>query len=176
MVGTGRKKGTGVEMKGVDLLASIINLEGNLKFELCFLRNDMFDYRPERSNFENWVPFILCLNLPNRYTIIGESSKAIMTIFEVDKLINGVKSVLSHVKTRKNGIYMFNSSEGYFELKLETIPVDNVIEFELWINVGIQTKGEIYGYDEGVRFVTGTNALNRFITDLQKNYIDVMNF
>lgn len=96
-----------------------------------------------------------------------------MTIFEIKKLIYGIDNVLAHVESRENGVYTFNSSESFFELKLEVIPEDNVIEIELWINVGIQTKGKYSGFDEGVRFVISKDELNNFFEDFKENYFEV---
>ncbi len=66
--------------------------------------------------------------------------------------------------------YTFNSSESFFELRLEAIPEDNVIEIELWINLGSQTNGKISGFDEGVRFVTRKEELNDFFKGFKENY------
>lgn len=162
-----------IRREGRNLMANIINLEENLEFEICFKRNDMFDYNPERSDYENWVPFTLGLNLPNRHSRIEENAKATMTIFEIKKLIYGIENVLAYMESRENCLYTFNSSESFFELKLEVIPEDNVIEIELWINVGIQTKGKYSGFDEGVRFVISKDKLNNFFEDFKENYFEV---
>lgn len=155
-------------------LANILNLERNLKFEICLEENDMFDYRPERCDYENWIPFTLHLNLPNRCSMIDESTKATMTVFEIKKLIKGIENVLIHLENQKNCIYSFNCSESFFDLKLETILEDNVIEIELWINVGNQTNGMIHGYDDGVRFVTGIDELNKFLRDFKKEFYELI--
>ncbi len=152
------------------LLANIINLERNLEFEIYLSKNDMLDYNPERSDYENWVPFTLHLNLPNRNSMIEEDAKATMTVFEIKNLLHGIESVLFHLESKENYIYTFNSSESFFELRLEAIPEDNVIEIELWINLGSQTNGKISGFDEGVRFVTRKEELNDFFKDFKENY------
>lgn len=154
-------------------MADIINLEKNLKFEICFQRNDMYDYNPERSDYENWIPFTLGLNLPNRHIRIEENTKATMTICEIKNLICGIDNVLVHMESGENCVYTFNSSESFFELKLDVIPEDNVIEIELWINIGSQTRGKIFGFDEGVRFITYKDELNNFFEDFKENFLEV---
>lgn len=153
-------------------MAKIVNLEGNLEFEIWLKRNDMLDYN-SKSDYENWIPFTLCLILPDRISRIEESVKAAMTAFEIKNLLNGIEHVLVHLERRKKCIYTFNSSESFFELKLEVIPEDSVIEIELWINVGSQTMGKISGFDEGVRFVTNKEELNNFLREFKENYSDI---
>ncbi len=156
-------------------MANIINQEGNLELEISLNENDMLDYKFERSDYENWIPFTLCLNIPDRCSTIGENAKATLTIFEIENLIQGIKDILVYFENQKKYIYAFSSCENFFELKLETIPMDNVIEIELWINVSNQTKGEIYGFDEGVRFVTDKSGLSQFFKGFKNNYLKIKN-
>lgn len=88
-------------------------------------------------------------------------------------MLNGIEHVLVYLERRKKCIYTFNSSESFFEFKLEVIPEDSVIEIELWINVGSQTMGKISGFDEGVRFVTNKEELNNFLREFKENYSDI---
>lgn len=150
------------------LLAYIKNLENNLSLEISFKRNEMFDYNPQRDDYENWIPFILCLTLPRKSSVIDEDANATMTVYEIKNLINGIEEVLEKLNAPNNYTYEFYSSEGFFGLELETIPEDNVIEVELWINTGSQTKGEVYGYDEGVRFVSDGKGLNDFLVGIKQ--------
>lgn len=156
-----------------NLLAKVKDLEGNLEFEIWLIKNEMLDYNLKRSDYENWIPFTLRLNLPNRVSLIEEDAKATMTIFEIENMIHGIENVLGHLECREKCIYTFNSSESFFELKLEAIPEDNVIEIELWINVGSQTKGKIYGFDEGVRFIISKDELYNFSRIFKENYSEI---
>ncbi|MCY1713057.1 hypothetical protein [Caproiciproducens galactitolivorans] len=149
-------------------MAFITNIEKNLKLEISLKKNSMFDYNPQRSDHENWIPFILCLTLPQRCSMIDESANATMTIYEIKNLIHGVEGVLEHLDCPENYVYNFYNSEGFFGLELEVIPEDNVVEIKLWINVGNQTKGEIFGYDEGVRFVSGKKELIDFLVGIKQ--------
>lgn len=155
-------------------MANITNLEKNLEFELQ-LKNDMLDYDSQRSDYENWVLFTLYLDLPNRRSAIEENVKATMSVFEIKNMIHGIENVLAHLECPESYIYTFNSSESFFELKLEVIPEDEAIEIELWINTGNQTNGDIYGFDEGVRFITSEDELKNFFRDLQRNFMQIIN-
>ena len=64
--------------------------------------------------------------------------------------------------------------EAFFELKLETVPEDNVIEMEIWINVGNQTNGRLYGYDEGIRFISEEKSIIQFLTDIRQEFADIL--
>lgn len=155
-------------------MASIINLEENIEIDLYLKKNDMFDYSSERSDKENWIPFVLLIKLPDRNCMIGEDVKAAMTVFEIKKLICGFENILEHLECCECFSYKFCSSESYFELKLEVIPEDDVIEMEVWINVGSQTGGKIFGFDEGIRFVVDKRHLTDFCRNFKKNYIEIM--
>ena len=96
-------------------MAKVKDLEGNLEFEIWLIKNEMLDYNPKRSDYENWIPFTLRLNLPNRVSLIEEDAKATMTIFEIENMIHGIENVLGHLECREKCIYTFNSSESFFE-------------------------------------------------------------
>lgn len=154
-------------------MAKIINLERNLQLEIQLKSNDMLDIDPERSDNENWVPFTLCLDLPDRHSAIQENVKATMTISEIKDLIYGIENVKAYMDGKGDCIYTFDSSESFFGLRFESIPEDDVIEIELWINVGNQTDGKIFGFDEGVRFVVSIETINDFLMSLKEEYLDI---
>ena len=56
----------------------------------------------------------------------------------------------------------FFSSESFSEFAFTTIPEDNVIEMEVWINMGTKSNGKFFGYDEGVKFIINSSDLNEF--------------
>ncbi|GKI16242.1 hypothetical protein CE91St44_27270 [Oscillospiraceae bacterium] len=156
-------------------MAYIKNSDGNLKLEIEFLSNDMLNYNPQKSNCENWIPFTLGLFLPKRHKKIEEAAKATMTVYEIQEFLQKLEEALEQLNRQNHFSNSFCSSEAFFEIKLETLPEDSVVEIEVWINVGNQTKGEIYGYDEGVRFVCGTKELFEFIAQLKNDFSDIIN-
>ena len=36
------------------------------------------------------------------------------------------------------------------------------MEMEVWINMGTQSNGKFFGYDEGVKFIINSSDLNEF--------------
>ena len=97
-----------------------------------------------------------------------------MTVYEINKLISGFESILQNLQQQKETIFKFYSTEAFFELKLETVPEDNVIEMEIWINVGNQTNGRLYGYDEGIRFISEEKTIIQFLTDIRQEFADIL--
>lgn len=150
-------------------MASITNLERNLELDISLKVGDMSDYYLQKNKYESWVPFTLCLYLPDRHSMIREDINAEMTVFEIEHLVCGIKDVLAHLERQENYVYVYNSSESYFELKLEVISEDNVVEVEVWINVGNQTNGKIFGFDEGARFITDKVELAVFLEKFTKD-------
>lgn len=155
-------------------MAKIKNLENNLEFAIFFKRNEMFDYLPNRSDFENWIPFVLSLALPNKISEIDESSKATMTIYELKDLIEGLENTLRNLYVQRNYIFEFSNSEGFFELRFEVISEDSMIEMELWINKGNQTKGKICGFDEGIRTILDKDAMGNFLKELKEDFSKII--
>ena len=57
-------------------MAKIYNVEENVHLEITLIKNEMYDYVCGRSDYENWIPFILNLEFPFRKISISESNKA----------------------------------------------------------------------------------------------------
>ena len=159
--------------KGEISLASIKNLEKNLIMSLNLMTSQMLDYNPQRSDYENWISFTLILNSPDKNYKIDEIEKGEMTVFETKNLLNGIKNLLNHLENNKRFIYKFNSSEAFFDLELEGIPEDDLIEIILWINIGSQTQGKLYGFDKGVRFATDKESLGTFLSEINEDYLNL---
>lgn len=154
-------------------MAKIKNLEENIELSICLIDSSDLDYSPQRSDYENWIPFFLKLKLPNRCSIIGENIKATVTLYEIKDFIQGLERVLEYLDAQENYIYEFNSSESFFGIRLEIIPEDNIVEIELWINVGNQSQGEICGFDEGVRFVSNKKEISEFLVGLKQELYNI---
>ena len=105
--------------------------------------------------------------------IIGEDIKATVTLYEIKDFIQGLERVLEYLDAQENYIYEFNSSESFFGIRLEIIPEDNIVEIELWINVGNQSQGEICGFDEGVRFVSNKKEISKFLVGLKQELYNI---
>ena len=129
----------------------------------------MLEINNIKSDKEKWIPFIMSLHSPTKVSEISEESRATMTFYEINNLINGIDIILDCLKKQKKYSFNFCCIETFFEIRLENIIEDDVIEVEVWINLGPQTNGSIYGYDEGIRFVTSEKELDIFSNDLKEN-------
>ena len=145
----------------------LTNLENNLRLELNFIRNYLFEF-DSKEDYEKWIPFTLSVILPKRSIMIDEDARAAMSVYEIRNLVCGIENILEKLTEQISSSFEFYSGESFFGLKLEIIPEDIVVEVELWINVGSQTQGKIYGYDEGVRFATNERALREFLIGIKQ--------
>lgn len=150
-------------------MAYIYNLEKNAYYKLEFINNEMLEINNIKSDKEKWIPFIMSLHSPTKVSEISEESRATMTFYEINNLINGIDIILDCLKKQKKYSFNFCCIETFFEIRLENIIEDDVVEVEVWINLGTQTNGSIYGYDEGIRFVTSERELDIFSNDLKEN-------
>lgn len=150
-------------------MAYIYNLEKNAYYKLEFINNEMLEINNIKSDKEKWIPFIMSLHSPTKVSEISEESRATMTFYEINNLINGIDIILDCLKKQKKYSFNFCCIETFFEIRLENIIEDDVVEVEVWINLGTQTNGSIYGYDEGIRFVTSEKELDIFSNDLKEN-------
>ena len=70
-------------------MAVLYSQERNIKVSIEICHNQNYDVLENRTDYENWIPFTLRLNLPNRVSLIEEDAKATMTIFEIENMIHG---------------------------------------------------------------------------------------
>lgn len=148
----------------------IRNSENNVMFELELLNNRYLDIRKERTNFENWIPFILKLKVSDKIYNYSEEQGATFTIFEIENFITKLEDIIT-LKEKKLEFsrYEFSSSEGYFEFVIYDPLEENEIYIEVWINTALNSEDVIFGYDEGVRFVTTIECLNCFKNELRSH-------
>lgn len=135
----------------------------------------MFDYEDNRSKDENWIPFTLRIKTPEREYTIQEESKATMTEAELEYLTAGIDKQLTQLSEKKPAKFCFCNCEFNFEIIFCNIPEDDLVEIEIWINVGVRTNGLCFGYDEGIRFTANEEQLLRFVQELRysiKSIID----
>lgn len=155
-------------------MAYIYNLEKNVYYKLEFIDNEMLEINNIKSDKEKWIPFIMSLHSPTKVSEISEGARATMTLYEINKLISEIDIILDCLKKQKKYSFNFCCIETFFEIRLENIIEDDVIEIEVWINLGTQTNGSIFGYDEGIRFVTNEKELDIFSKDLKENLSSIV--
>jgi hypothetical protein len=144
-------------------MANLENEERNISLSIDLINNKFLDVDLQREDYENWIPFILSLNLENESYNYSEASGAALTIYEIERLLSLIEEMIE--KKENNRViekYEFSSSECYFDLIFfDTFEV-NLIYVEVWINIGSYTEGETFGYDKGFRFVVDLNSLGNF--------------
>ena len=154
-------------------MAEFSNIEKNIRLGLCLIHNGFVDYDVQRSDFENWIPFTLCVALPERNLMIAEDVNAMLSVYEIQNLLQGIERTINCFDKGEEAYYEFCSSENYFQIKFEALPGDEVFAIELWINVGNQTKGKCYGYDEGVRFSCNRIEMCEFVGQLKEEFLSI---
>lgn len=145
----------------------IENTENNVKLELNLINNSMFDYQSSKSDYENWIPFIILLETPQKTLQIKEFQKATMTVGNIFNLIEGIYRIVNSLENKKDDTFDFFSIEADFEIVLNTLIEDDIIEVIFWLNIANQTKGKIYGYDEGIKFFANSRILMKFAEDIK---------
>ena len=149
----------------------LTNFDGNVKMGFDFLKNLPEDFDVSTSNFEKWVPFVLNISTPERVIAITENMQAHMTIYEVEKIVNGLKTLLINADDNKDGKFSHYSSESFFEISFEYMPVDECFNVELWFITAKFPEGEIVGYDAGFRFIVEKTQAIQF----EKGFSDRFN-
>lgn len=151
-------------------MASITNLDSNIKLEFNFLDNLPEDFIIARSEFEKWVPFILSLSTPTRTITISENIHAHMTMYEIKKIYYGLKNLFDGIKEGADCIFKHYSSESFFEISIEYIHVDECFSMEIWFIVAEYPEGRIFGYDDGFRFIVDKSEMKNFITEYYNSF------
>lgn len=127
-------------------------------------------YEKTWDDYETWIPFTLCLTLPDKKFKIVEDTRATLSVYEIRNLIKGIEKILENLEKGNKNIYEFCSIEFFFMMAMEVLPEDEVVEIEFWINVANQTNGKLYGYEEGVRFGSDKEDILSFLTELKKEF------
>lgn len=147
----------------------LYNTEKNIAVSLSIL-HDNADVEHNRSDFENWLPIELIIDIDGEVYHIGESCNAMMSVLECSDLIQGLKSIINS----NNDAYIYHSSEALFSMELELLKEDDVVEVVIWINLAAITGGNKIGYDRGVRFITTVKEMEQFYINLSEQYRNVM--
>lgn len=154
-------------------MAVLKNDVKNLTLEICFINVLEDIYEKTWDDYETWIPFTLCLTLPDKKFNIVEDTRATLSVYEIRNLIKGIEKILESLEKGNKNIYEFCSIEFFFMMTMEVLPEDEVVEIEFWINVANQTNGKLYGYEEGVRFGSDKKDILSFLIELKKEFEDV---
>ena len=152
-------------------MVELSNLEGNLTLAFSFVNDPDNDIDLARSEFENWLFFMLKVTTPFRVITVTDV-KASMTFYEIRKIYEGLSNLLCKGVDETNRVFSHCSSEYYFEIEVEYLEIDSCFSVELWINVNDDSQ-RVYGYSEGFRFDISESGLNDFTEGLRLNAISV---
>lgn len=149
------------------------NTDENVKLSFDFLENLQDDFQMAKSKFEKWVPFVLSVSTPEGVVEITESMQAYMTIFEVEKIYNGLCDLLNYMEDEKDQCFSHYSSENFFGIKCESIYEDECIDVELWFMIAKYPEGRIEGHRIGFGFVVSKDELRDFIKKCKERFEQV---
>lgn len=154
-------------------MAKLSNLEENVVVKLC-LKN----VAEEKGNeYETWINCELKIETTAINCMMGQNNDFTLNKYELLNFVKHVEEILHSIKSKKEYSFDFSNYEYNFEIRMEHILVDGVIEIEIWINWGNYTLGEEAGYDIGVRCVTDERNLQCFLNSLNEemNHMFVVN-
>ena len=151
----------------------LTNLDGNVKLEFDFLNDFSDDLGITDSKYEKWVPYVLILSTSERTVAITKEMQAFLTVYEVEKIYNGIRDLLYNSQQSNDNTFKHYSNESFFEILVEYIDMDECFSVELWFIVAEVPEGNIDGYDIGYRFIVDKKEMEHFVTECYKRYMDV---
>jgi hypothetical protein len=138
------------------------NDDGIVEVGFDFLENLPEDFDSTEDLFEKWVPFVLVLTAPTASIAITENMQAALTVHEIGRVYNGLKSLLDCVGGDEDKEFSHYSNGAYFEIKFEYYYIDECFSFELWFVEADYPKGMFVGYDVGFRFSVEVSEVAQF--------------
>lgn len=148
-------------------MAYLINLEGNVEFDLELGK----ELEKGNSDHETWLPSVLKLSSETKNVEIGKDINFTLNVYEVKQLIKGINKLICCFEDKESSSFSFCNMESNFELKFDNILEDEVVEIEVWINITNQTKGNIFGYDEGIRFIANKEKVQKFADAINEDLL-----
>ena len=149
------------------------NLDGNVKLEFDFLNELPDDFDITDSKFEKWVPYVLTLSIPQRTIAITKEMEAFLTVYEIERIYNGLRNLLYNTQHDNDNIFKHYSNESFFEISVEYIDTDECFNVEIWFIIAKMPEGNMDGYDIGYRFIVEKKEMEHFVIEFYKKYRDV---
>lgn len=149
-------------------MPKLTNVQKKVLLEINLLKNEFLDIEPSRSDSENWIPFELNLIIENERLAYESKDGATFSCLEIKNMITSIDEIIQLKSNNRNfKRYEFSTSECYFDLVFYDPFEENEVYMELWINIGALTKGQLYGYDKGYRFVVSLDGIMEFTNALR---------
>ncbi len=151
-------------------MAELINIEENVS-----IRMNLYKIEEMReSDFETWISCSLKIKSKTINCVIGQNNNFMLNVYELNNFIKEIKKILDCFANKKEYSFIFSNYEYNFEIKMDNVIVDEVIEIEIWINWGNYTNGEEGGYDIGIRFIVQKEMLQNFSDSFNEEIIRVL--
>jgi hypothetical protein len=141
----------------------IHNREGNVEIAFDLLENLPDDFDSTDSLFEKWVPFVLALTAPTASIAITEGMHADLTVYEIGRVYNGLKSLLACAGGKEDKEFSHISNDYFFKIAFEYLYIDECFNLKLWFVEADYPKGMFVGYDAGFRFTFEISELAQFV-------------
>lgn len=139
-------------------MAELFNVERNIR-----IKTELSEVEEVReSDCETWVSGSLEIESKTFHCGIGHEHNFMLNIFEIKNFMCEIQNMLDCLRSKKEYSFHFSNYEYNFEIKMDSVVADEVVEVELWINWGNYTNGEEAGYDIGIRFIVQREVLQKF--------------
>ena len=141
-------------------MAILFNIEKNVKINIKLIENYMLDIEINRNDFENYIPFDLCVETPlNKISLNREIPT--FTLYELKNLITKTRKIIENKKDEDS--YEYFSSEAFFNFKIEYLKEDDIVEIDFWINTSYIGDERLFGFDYGVKFCSNIEQVFIFL-------------
>ena len=139
-------------------MASITNVDGNVSF--CIALGNISE--KAKNEYESGLSTELSICSETINITIGDDTGFMLNLFEAKELLNCLQALIDTDTTGEKSRKLFCNIESNFEIRIEAVPEDKVVEIEIWINTASRTLGKVFGYDEGIRFVSTMKQFEDF--------------
>lgn len=151
-------------------MAELVNIEENISIRL-----KLFEIEEMReSDYETWISCSLEIKSKTINCLIGQDNNFMLNVYELSNFIKEIKNTLDCFVNKKEYAFIFSNYEYNFEIKMDNVIVDEVIEIEMWINWGNYTNGKEGGYDIGIRFIVQKEMLQKFSDSFNEELLRVL--
>ncbi len=148
-------------------MATIYDDLNNIKLEIELLENRWLEIDCEYE-FQTWIPFKFELKTPTETISYSENFGATFNYDGLKIFISGLKKSCEDKLSEEFSRFEFGCLERYFELFLADPKEPELLEMTIWVNVGANTNGELFGYDRGVKFTVLVKDLQAFAETIEK--------
>ena len=156
-------------------MSILVNDESNISLEIQLINGENVDIDFSRSNYQNWIPFDLNMNINGESINYAESVPKTFSVGELQYLIDGLKRKVTekrHSDELKDFVYV--NTENLFELKIYDTGETDLLYVETWFNMGTLTNGDVYGFSKGFKFIVTIESIISFLSTLESQFDSIV--